>query len=201
MKHLCIILATTLLVVACSKSRNEEPLQPELSQRSLEIEIGSIAQIEVFNTSKIDRVDAPEMISATVSGNIILIEALSQGICDIRIIVGGKPLSCRITVNKKSVTEAITDENLNNPATRFVSSILEMHYSIPGTLVTVKSDTIEFRSLQSGDYSVSTPQSLIINGKNYPLAPREYVKNDGDTKWYRHRISDTQPVWVVISDL
>lgn len=201
MKHIYIILFFAFAIVACSKEHNGEPPQPQLSRRSLEIEVGDIAQIKVLNSPKIDRIDAPEMISTTVSGNIVLIEALSQGKCDLHITASGKSLSCRITVNKKSITPPIIDENLNDCSTRFVSSVLEMRYSVPGTLVTVESDTIRFHSLQSGDYSVSTPQSLIINGKNYPLAPRECVKNNGGTKWYRHRISDTQPVWIIISDL
>ena len=210
MKPFCLHFITALFSVCilaivtngCNNKTNDvnTPV-PVLSCLSAEIRIGETIEVQVHNASHIHGISAPEIVSVEISGNSILITGNEKGICDVRLTADNTPLSCRIKVTDHKETPEKPDDNLKDKTTRADGNGISIRYNIPGIIVKLSGDTITFRNLSSGEYVISTTNSLNINGDIVSTQTRELIKSDDDTKWYRHRMTDNDYVWIVISDI
>lgn len=202
MKH-TLLLTILLIVFSCTRKNDDIPVaKPQLSHYNIELSIGDSREITVLNSQSVTSVEVPETVKVTVSGNRIIITGMSTGICDIKINADNTTLTCRAKVTEQLPPDTTeTDKELDDGSTRFSSSNLTIHYSTPGTLVTVAGDSIEFRDLRSGDRTLSTRGCLIVNNEIISTSEREKVKADATTKWFRHTVKDGMAAWVIINDI
>ncbi len=201
--HLSLIVFLLINVTSgCKSSANDvaAPI-PELNIGSAEIGIGETIEIKILNASHIHGISAPETVSVNLSEMSLFITGIEKCICDVRLTADNTPLSCRIKVIERRETPEKPDDNLKDKTSRAEGNGISLRYTKPGIIVKLSGDTVELRDLNSGEYAVSTVKALNINGATVSTQPREVIKSDDDTKWYRHRIADNDYVWVVVSDL
>ncbi len=191
MKKITLLYITFLAIQLSScrqGSTNDVYDIPTLSTENVIMSPGETRRITVLNADKITVRPSSEIVATTVSGMDIDITARSPGNTSIHVTADRTALKCSVTViDQSAATDGENAPQLFDNTCRFESKDLILRYSTPGTIVATEETTVTFRSLNTGDHIVSTPETLTINDRIIE-STRTIEKTVCDTVWYSHTV-------------
>ena len=202
MRHILHTFFCFSLIIICSCG-NDEPTPvkktPSLSPTSLSLVVGDNATVTVENLDEFTIFYDKDIISTTVDGNKILVEALSEG--ETELIVSGDKvrLSCKITVISPSELEYDFSPELADPTERYVSRTLTLSYANNGIMFANAPDgTIKIIDITTGNNVVFNEASRTLeeNGTAIPIETVTTEKTEGAKRWLH--IVDTNGYHIVL---
>lgn len=215
-----LMLVLLIVVVCIGCSNDDEPIvkpRPSLSATSLNLEVGDSAIIYVDNADSVVSAitDAPQVISLSIDGDNIVVQALAQGEAVITVNTYGARLRCDVVVNSPKAPQYDFSKELQDYRSRFVSTSMSLYYDTPGTIFSVSSiNIIEVRSLITGDNILFNPgevalkegtlpnATLQINGNSVELkqATLEHITTD-DSMWLNLLDDNNNRIIIVVTDI
>ncbi len=184
--QLILAVAILMALASCGGDEHQELVRPQLSQTALSMVEGDEAYLSVSSVQNVTATVSDEnIISVSVSGNEIKVNALTPGIASVKVDADGHWLQCSVTVIDDNKPYSFGHE-LSDNTPRYESELLSLQYNddTPGVIFTrdYSNGEIEILSLESGAYIVFNPgcgkyesgalenATLTVNGKSVKLS-------------------------------
>lgn len=218
MKHAAVIsvLFIVMMLLSCGEDEHrDEVVRPQLSRTSVTMTVGETVGLTVENAQQIAvTVSDGNVVSASVSGNVITLVGRAAGDVVLKINADGSWLQCRVTV---VAGEYSYESELTNAVSRYVSESLSLVYGddTPGIIFSMDdAGNIEVLSLADGSYVVFKPGTsgysatvldeaeLSVNGIGVALAEARVERCDNTGVWLNLTSAVTgEHIVLVVTDL